>query len=144
VREEPARIGPAIEELLRYDSPVPHATFRYAAETLELGGVTIPEGAQVIVCLASANRDAAQYSDPDALEIDRDEARHLSFGHGIHFCLGAPLARMEGQLALGTLLRRFPELRLAVAARELHWGHGDGLVLRGLSELPVIPGPSVP
>ncbi|HEY7439032.1 MAG TPA: cytochrome P450 [Acidimicrobiia bacterium] len=144
LRADPASIGTAIEELLRYDSPVPHATFRYAAEPVELGGVTIPEGAQVIVNLASANRDAAQYSEPDELELDRNEARHLSFGHGIHFCLGAPLARMEGQLALGTLLRRFPELRLAVPADELHWGHGDGLVLRGLSELPVIPGPSLP
>jgi cytochrome P450 len=144
LREDPASIGPALEELLRYDSPVPHATFRYAAEPVELGDVTIPKGAQVIVSLASANRDPAQYSDPDTLDLERNEARHLSFGHGIHFCLGAPLARMEGHLALETLFRRFPELRLAVPAEELHWGHGDGLVLRGLSELPVIPGPSEP
>ena len=92
----------------------------------------------------SANRDHGQYADPDALELDRAETRHLAFGHGIHHCLGAPLARMEGQLALGTLLRRFPQLRLAVPVDELHWGHGDGLVLRGLSELPVVTGPALP
>jgi len=97
----------------------------------------------VIISLAAANRDTDQYTDPDALDLDRDEARHLAFGHGIHFCLGAPLARMEGLLALGSLLRRFPDLRLAVPADDLHWGHGDGLVLRGLTELPVIPGPAV-
>ena len=78
------------------------------------------------------------------LDIDRPVARHLAFGHGIHHCLGAPLARLEGHLALGTLLRRFPQLRLAVADEELRWAHGDGLVLRGLSELPVIPGPALP
>jgi cytochrome P450 len=71
-------------------------------------------------------------------------ARHLAFGHGIHFCLGAPFARMEGQLALGALLRRFPKLRLAVPFSTLRWGHGDGLVLRGLTELPVTPGPALP
>ena len=109
---------------------------------MDIGDVTIPAGAQVIICLAAANRDSGQYADPDELDLDRAESRHLAFGHGIHHCLGAPLARMEGQLALGSLLRRFPELRLAVPVDELHWGHGDGLVLRGLSELPVIPGPA--
>lgn len=144
LRADPAKLTGAIEELLRYDAPVPHSTFRYAVAPTEIGGVTIPAGAQVIISLAAANRDTDQYTDPDALDLDRDEARHLAFGHGIHFCLGAPLARMEGQLALGSLLRRFPELRLAVAPGELHWGHGDGLVLRGLTELPVIPGPAAP
>jgi cytochrome P450 len=110
---------------------------------MDIGGVTIPAGAQVIICLAGANRDIGQYTDPDVLDLDRDQSRHLAFGHGIHHCLGAPLARMEGQLALGSLLRRFPDLRLAVPPDELHWGHGDGLVLRGLTELPVIPGPAV-
>jgi cytochrome P450 len=81
---------------------------------------------------------------PERLDIDRADSRHLAFGHGIHHCLGAPLARMEGRLALGTLLRRFPQLRLAVDVDQLHWGHGDGLVLRGLSELPLIPGPALP
>ena len=100
-------------------------------------------GAQVIINLASANRDPAQNPDPDVLDLGRQEARHLAFGHGIHFCLGAPLARMEGQLALETFLRRFPEFRPAVPLAELHWGHGDGLVLRGLAELLIIPGPAI-
>ena len=127
--------------MLRYDAPVPHSTFRYATEPIDIGGVTIPAGAQVIINLASANRDADRYANPEALDIDRTDSRHLAFGHGIHFCLGAPLARMEGQLALHSLLQRFPQLRLAVPVEQLHWGHGDGLVLRGLTELPVIPGP---
>jgi cytochrome P450 len=142
VRADPAHLAHAIEELLRYDAPAPHATFRYALEPVELGGVTIPAGAQVIVSLASACRDDDQYPHAGTLDVGRDAARHLAFGHGIHFCLGAPLARMEGHVAIGTLVRRFPELRLAVPAHQLHWAHGDGLVLRGLSMLPVIPGRS--
>jgi cytochrome P450 len=78
------------------------------------------------------------------LDIDRAATHHLAFGDGIHLCLGAPLARIEGQLAVGSLLRRFPLLRLAVPVEALHWRHGDGLVLRGLSELPVVPGPASP
>ncbi len=141
LRSDPDRIGAAVEELLRFDSPVPHATFRYAVEDVELGGTTIPAGGQVIVSLAAANRDETHYADADELDVGRRDERHLAFGHGIHFCLGAALARMEGQVALGSLLARFPDLALAVAPGDLHWGHGDGLVLRGLSELPVRPGP---
>jgi cytochrome P450 len=140
LRADRDKISTAVEEFLRYDAPVPHSTFRYALEPISLGAVTIPAGAQVIINLASANRDPDKYTRPEALDIDRTDTRHLAFGHGIHFCLGAPLARMEGQLALNSLLRRFPELRLAGSAAALHWGHGDGLVLRGLTALPVIPG----
>ena len=143
LRSDPDKLTAAVEELLRYDAPVPHSTFRYAIAPMDIGGVTIPAGSQVIICLAAANRDHGQYGEPDALDIGRAESRHLAFGHGIHHCLGAPLARMEGQLALRSLLVRFPQLRLAVGVDELHWGHGDGLVLRGLSELPVIPGPAL-
>jgi cytochrome P450 len=142
LRANPDQMHAAIEELLRYDAPVPHATFRYALEPIDLGGVTIPAGAQVIINLAAANRDPDKVTNPDTLAIDRTDARHLAFGHGVHFCLGAPLARMEGVLALNSLLQRFPELRLAVPDDQLHWGHGDGLVLRGLTALPVIPGPA--
>jgi len=144
LRRDPIKIPAAIEEFLRYDAPVPHSTFRYAVEPVTMDGVTIPAGAQVIICLAAANRDGDKYVDPESLDIGRPATRHLAFGHGIHHCLGAPLARMEGHLALGSLLRRFPQLALAVPPEELRWGHGDGLVLRGLSELPVIPGPSLP
>jgi cytochrome P450 len=144
LRRDPDKIPVAIEELLRFDAPVPHSTFRYSVEPVTMGGVTIPAGAQVIICLAAANRDAEKYANAEALDVDRTVSRHLAFGHGVHHCLGAPLARMEGHLALASLLRRFPELALAVPSEDLHWGHGDGLVLRGLSELPVIPGPSLP
>jgi cytochrome P450 len=144
LREEPSLIAGAVEELIRYDAPVPHSTFRYAREDIELGGVTIPAGAQILVNLAAANRDGSHYACPDAFDITRTNGRHLGFGHGIHFCLGAPLARMEGQLALGELFRRFPDLRLAVPVEEVHWGHGDGLVLRGLTTLPVVAGRAVP
>jgi cytochrome P450 len=109
---------------------------------VEIAGVTIPAGAQVIICLAASNRDADCAVDSETLDLERGNSHHIAFGHGIHFCLGAALARMEGQLALRSLLLRFPQLRLAVPAEELHWGHGDGLVLRGLTELPVIPGPA--
>jgi cytochrome P450 len=141
VRSDPEMRANAIEELIRFDAPVPHSTFRYTRQALEIEGVTIPAGAQVIINLASANRDPAQFDRADALDVARADVRHLGFGHGIHFCLGAPLARMEGRLALGELLGRFPELRLAVPVGELRWGHGDGLVLRGLTSLPVVPGP---
>jgi cytochrome P450 len=140
LRSEPELMSNAVEELIRYDAPVPHSTFRYALEPMELGGTVIPARAQVIVNLAAANRDPSQYDEPDALDIRRAELRHLGFGHGIHFCLGAPLARMESRIALGELIRRFPDLRLAVPPERLHWDHGDGLVLRGLTALPVIAG----
>jgi cytochrome P450 len=143
LRSDPAKVADAVEELLRYDAPVPHSTFRFAVAPVDIGGATIPSGAQVIISLAAANRDRHQYEEPNALDIDRPPSRHLAFGYGTHFCLGAPLARLEGQLAFEALLRRFPHLRLAIPDDQLHWGHGDGLVLRGLTELPVIPGPSV-
>jgi cytochrome P450 len=144
LREESRRLPAALEEFLRFDAPVPHSTFRYAIEPVTLAGRQIPAGAQVIICMAAANRDADRFASPESLDLDREVTRHLAFGHGVHHCLGAPLARMEGQIALGSLLARFPELSLAVSIEDLHWDHGDGLVLRGLSELPVFPGPAVP
>jgi cytochrome P450 len=144
LRADPTRIADAVEEFLRYDAPVPHSTFRYTTEPVEVGGVRIPAGEQVIISLAAANRDRDRYADADQLDLERGETRHLAFGHGIHHCLGAPLARVEGRIALGSLLRRYPHVALAVPAEDLHWSHGDGLVLRGLSALPVIPGPALP
>jgi cytochrome P450 len=144
LQRDPSKIPSAIEEFLRYDAPVPHSTFRFTVEPVTIAGVSIPAGAQVIICMAAANRDGDKYANPESLDIHRSVIRHLAFGHGIHHCLGAPLARMEGHLALGSLLRRFPHLSLAVPPGDLRWSHGDGLVLRGLSELPVIPGPALP
>ncbi|MGH9024214.1 MAG: cytochrome P450 family protein [Acidimicrobiia bacterium] len=135
---DPAGIPEAVEEFLRYDAPVPHSTFRYTTEEVEIGGVVIPAQEQVLISLASANRDPDRYNEAEALDLSRGDPRHLAFGHGIHFCLGAPLARMEGRVAFSTMLRRFPAMSLAVEPTELRWAHGDGLVLRGLSELPVI------
>jgi cytochrome P450 len=144
LHSDPSLLPAAIEELLRYDAPVPHSTFRYTAEPVSYGGLEIPAGEQVIVSLAAADRDGARFENAEELDVGREVGRHLAFGHGIHHCLGAPLARMEGQLALGALFWRFPSLALAIPPEELHWNHGDGLVLRGLSSLPVVPGPARP
>jgi cytochrome P450 len=141
---DPGLVPRAVEECLRWDAPVPHSTFRYTTEEIPLGGVVIPAFAQVIVSLAAANRDPARYRDAESFDIHRTDRGHLALGHGIHHCLGAPLARMEAQIALSALHGRFPTMRLAVELARLRWGHGDGLVLRGLSELPVVLGPAVP
>jgi cytochrome P450 len=135
---DPALVPHAIEEILRWDAPVPHSTFRYTTQDIAFGGTVIPAFAQVIISLAAANRDPARYANPETLDITRADTSHLAFGHGIHHCLGARLARLEGQIALTTLHGRFPTMRLAASRSALHWGHGDGLVLRGLSELPVL------
>jgi cytochrome P450 len=132
----------AMEEILRWDPPVPHSTFRYTTQDVPLGAVVIPAYDQVIISLAAANRDQDRYQDAESFDIARSDSSHLAFGHGIHHCLGARLARMEGLIAFATLLSRFPAMRLAVPPSALRWDHGDGLVLRGLTELPVILGPS--
>jgi cytochrome P450 len=141
LRQEPNLLPGAIEELLRFTAPVPHATFRVTTEPVDLVGVTIPPGQQVLVGLGAANRDPSVFAEPDRLDVNRRIRRHLAFGHGPHHCVGAPLARLEAEVAFGRLLQRFPELRLAVPRDELAWSHGDGLVLRGLACLPVYLGP---
>jgi len=135
LRSNPVLIKPAVEELLRYASPVDMATERYAREDVTVAGVTIPRGEIVFAVIASANRDERQFTSPDTLDITREPNKHLTFGLGSHFCLGAPLARMEGQIAISTLLRRMSDLRLTVAPDSLRWR--SGLVLRGLESLPV-------
>jgi cytochrome P450 len=136
------RLADAIDELIRFTAPVPHATFRVTAEPVTLGGVQIPPHEQVLVCLGSANRDPARFPEPDVLDIGRGDGPNLGFGHGTHYCLGAPLARLEAKVAFETLLSRYPGLRLAVSRDSLAWAHGDGLVLRGLLSLPVVLGPA--
>ena len=125
----------ALEELLRFHSPVEVSTERFAREPIEIAGVTIPTGALVYGLIASANRDETQFEDPDRLDLGRLKNRHLAFGQGIHYCLGAPLARLEGQIALRRLLERMPSLRLAVPESTLRWR--KGLNIRGLEALPV-------
>ncbi|MFB6620657.1 cytochrome P450, partial [Streptomyces sp. NPDC056367] len=124
-----------IEELLRYDGPVELATWRYATQPLTLGGQDIPAGDPVLVVLAAADRDPERFTDPDTLDLSRSDNQHLGYGHGIHYCLGAPLARLEGQTALAALLTRLPDLELAVDPSELRWR--GGLIMRGLRTLPV-------
>ncbi len=140
LRADESLIAAAVEEFLRYDGPVQHATFRFSAEAVEIGGVTVPAHQPVLILLAGANRDPERFPAPDALDIARAQNHHLAFGHGLHFCLGAPLARLEGQIAFASLLRRFPDLRPAVPLDHLHWRYG--LVLRSLPVLPVHLAPS--
>jgi cytochrome P450 len=135
LRAEPALIGGAVEELLRYVSPVNHTTFRCAAEPVEIGGVRINRGDPVIVALSGADRDPARFGDPDRLDLGRDSAGHLAFGHGIHYCLGAPLARLEAEIAISGLLARFGSISLAVPAAALRWR--PSTLIHGLESLPV-------
>src|SRR3984885_2924695 len=137
LRAEPALLAGAVEELLRYVSPVNNATFRFAGEPVNLGGVCIGAGEVVLVALSGANRDPSRYPDPDPerLDVGRDSAGHLAFGHGIHYCLGAPLARLEAQIAFGALLERFGSMTLAVPPAELRWRPSS--LIHGLESLPV-------
>ncbi|AVT34248.1 cytochrome P450 [Plantactinospora sp. BC1] len=125
----------AVEELLRYEPPGTVALRRFAVTDLTIGGTTIPAGATVLLCLAAANRDPERFADPDALDLERPDNAHLTLGHGIHYCVGAPLARLEAQIAIGAVLRRFPKLALAVDPAELAWR--PSFRTRGLSSLPV-------
>ncbi len=118
---DPARMARAVEELLRYDSPVERTLNRWAATDVELGGQTIKRGDGVIVIVGSANRDASRFPEPDTLDLERDDLKHLAFGRGSHYCLGAPLARVEAEIALATLLRRLPGVRLAMSPDDLYW-----------------------
>ncbi len=135
---EPGLVAPAVEEMLRVDAAVHHATFRYAVRDATIAGVVIPAGVQVLVNLAAAGRDPERNGDPGVFDVRRSGGAHVTFGHGVHHCVGAPLARLEAEIAFTELLRRFPSMRLAIPPEDLHWGHGDGLVLRGLSALPVL------
>ncbi|THC46404.1 cytochrome P450 [Streptomyces sp. A1499] len=124
-----------VEELLRFDGPVELATWRFATEEMALGGQRIAAGDPVLVVLAAADRDPERFEHPDTLDLSRRDNQHLGYGHGIHYCLGAPLARLEGRTALATLLRRLPDLRLAADPADLRWR--GGLIMRGLRTLPV-------
>jgi cytochrome P450 PksS len=135
LRDDPTLIETAVEEFLRYGSPVEMATERYAREDIAIAGVTIPAGSLVGAVIASANRDESQFSNPDTLDIRRQPNKHLAFGLGPHYCTGAPLARLEGQIAINTLLGTVPRFELGQAAGTLRWR--PGLVTRGLESLPI-------
>ncbi len=132
LRATPALITTAVEELLRYDGPV-QRTARVASDDATIGGHTIRKGEMVMPFIGAADRDPAQFAEPDRLDLSRTDNRHIAFGWGIHFCLGAPLARVEGQIAINTLVRRLPRLGLLTDTVE----YRQSLTLRGLKELPV-------
>lgn len=133
LRDDPALLASAVEEMLRYDNPVQIA-YRSAAEDAQVGGKWIRKGQLVNMVLGAANRDPERYSEPDRFDIARDEGKHLGFGLGIHFCIGAALVRLEGQIAFSAILRRLP--RLALATDVLEWQEQP--IFRGVKSLPVI------
>ncbi|GAA2984416.1 cytochrome P450 family protein [Actinokineospora diospyrosa] len=133
LRANPALLPRAVEEFLRFESPVNTATMRYTTEPVVVAGVEIPADEFVVVAIGSANRDAAAFPDPDTVDIERELNAHLAFGHGIHYCVGAPLARMEAEVAIGGLLARFPDL--ALTGTPLQWR--ESTIIRGLHSLPV-------
>jgi cytochrome P450 PksS len=135
LHNDPTLIKSGIEELLRHNGPLETATERYPREGTSVAGVKIPRGELVFAVIASANRDEKQFEHADRLDLGREPNPHVAFGQGVHYCLGAPLARLEAQIAIATLLRRMPDLKLAVPPNQLRWRRG--LVLRGLEALPV-------
>jgi cytochrome P450 len=135
VRSDPSLLPGAIEEVLRYEGPVERSLNRWAATDVELGGQTIRRGDLVIAILTAAGRDPSRFLEPDRLDVTREDTRHLAFGRGSHYCLGAPLARLEAEIALETLFRRLPELRLAVPRDQVEWRPTPGF--RRVVALPV-------
>jgi cytochrome P450 len=135
LRQDPSLLPAAVEELLRFTSPVNHANDRFTTDDVPIGDVVIPAGEWVFPVISSADRDPAQFPDPDRLDLGRDASGHVAFGHGIHHCLGAPLARMEAEVAFGGLLARFPRISLALPPSELRWRPVS--LMNGLESLPV-------
>lgn len=138
LRAQPLLMASAVEELARYEGPLEFANARWATSDITLSGGTVPKGEPLLLALVSSNRDPQQFASPDKLDLARETNRHLAFGQGMHYCLGAMLARMEAQIALTTLLRRFPDLRLTGPRSQLRWR--KSVVLRGLESLPIFPG----
>ncbi|MGP2439875.1 cytochrome P450 family protein [Streptomyces sp. JW3] len=136
LRADPGLMEGAVEEMLRYDSPVETPTYRFTTEPVTIGGTTVPGGGElVLVALADANRDPGRFPAPDRFDITRDARGHVAFGHGIHYCLGAPLARLEARIAIGTLLRRCGGLALDIHPAAITWR--TGMLIRGPHSLPV-------
>ncbi|MBZ0282001.1 MAG: cytochrome P450 [Anaerolineae bacterium] len=135
LQTHPALMESAIEEMLRFDGPIGLSTMRWALEELEFHGKTIRAGEMVVASLLAANRDPAVFESPDTFDITRQPNRHIAFGHGIHYCLGAPLARMEGAVAFSTVLSRLPNLRLNIDPNAIQWN--ETLLLHSMKSLPV-------
>jgi cytochrome P450 len=138
LRRDPGLLPAAVDELIRFDGPAHMATFRFTAEPVEFSGTTIPAGEVVMLSLLAANRDEDQFTEPDQVDLRRRQNTHVGFGRGIHFCIGAALARAEGEIMLGKLLSRFPAIRLAVPADEIPWQFT--LLTRGAERLQVVLG----
>ncbi|AZQ75223.1 cytochrome P450 [Streptomyces luteoverticillatus] len=135
VRADSSLLAGAVDEVLRFEGPVNPGLNRYALEDVEIGGVTIPQGSYVVLGVAAANRDPRHWPEPDRFDVTRTAtAKQLGFGYGLHYCIGARLAQLEVEITLATALHRYPKLRLAVPADELHWRAGS---VRGVSELPL-------
>lgn len=135
LQAQPELIHGAIEEMLRYNGPVEFSTSRWAAEDLDFHGVQMKKGDLVVISLNSANRDDGSFDNPELFDITREKSQHLAFGKGIHLCLGAPLARLEGEIAINTLLRRYPNFELQAGVDELEWR--PGMIVRGVKEIPL-------
>ncbi|WP_257458308.1 cytochrome P450 family protein [Archangium lipolyticum] len=135
LRANPALIESAVEEMLRYRGPVETTTHRWAAQDTEFHGQVIPKGETILASLLAADHDPEQFPEPERFDITREPNRHIAFGFGIHFCLGAPLARLEATIAINQLLERMPRLRFGVDPSELRWR--DGILVHGLQRLPV-------
>ncbi|MGG4143628.1 cytochrome P450 [Paenibacillus algorifonticola] len=136
LQNEPELIHAAIEEILRYNGPAEVSNIRWATEDTELRGKRIRQGEMLFVAFASANRDPAQFPEPDTFDITREVNNHIAFGKGVHFCVGAPLARLEAEIAIGALLRRMPNLRLNSDIIDLEWR--PGMIIRGVREIPLL------
>lgn len=135
LRADRSLLPGAIEEFLRFESPVKNATLRYTVEPTDIGGVTVPAREFVVLSVGSANRDPDRFADADRFDIGRDTSGHMAFGHGIHYCLGAPLARLEADVAFNQLLDAYDRIELTVPVDELQWR--PGMIIRGLERFPV-------
>lgn len=136
LHDHPEMIDTAVEELLRYGNPVEHGNNRYPLEEITLHGVTLPKNSSVLLMLASANRDETVFEDADRLNLLRQPNRHVAFGLGAHYCLGAPLARLEGKIAINALVSRFPDLQLTIPRQQVPWR--TAIAVRGVKALPVV------
>lgn len=134
--EQPDLIQAAVEEVLRFNGPAEISNVRWAAENVDFQGIQIRQGDMMLVALSSANRDSSRYENPDTFDITRKVNDHIAFGKGIHYCLGAPLARLEGEIAINALLQRLPEIRINTDAELLEWR--PGMIIRGLKAFPVV------